>query len=119
MLSTQYHCIEIIKQTIGYLNTKQTSVDVYNQPVFALTKEIQWRYPEKFASGSYFCLFGGLHFEQCMLTIHDELVKSRGLEKILSNIDMSIVGTGALLHANYIKQGRYCLQVSLCALFSK
>ena len=54
-----------------------------------------------------------------MLTIHGELVKGRGLEKILSNIDMSIVGTGALVHANYIKQGRYCLQVSLCALFLK
>ena len=25
--------------------------------------------------GSYFCLFGRLHFEKCMLTIHGELIK--------------------------------------------
>ena len=59
----------------------------------------------------------GLHFEQCMLTIHGELIKGSGLEDILSNIVRSIIGTGALVHANHIKQARYCLQVSLCALF--
>ena len=68
-------------------------MDVCHQPVFALTKEILWRNPEKFGSGSYLCLFGGLHFEQCMLTIymltiyanHAELIKGSGLENILSN----------------------------------
>ena len=94
-------------------------MDVCDQPVFAPTKEIQWRYAEKFGSDSYFCLFGGLHFEQCLLTIHGELIKGSGLENILSNIDMSIIGTGDLIHANHIKQARYCLQVSLCALFLK
>ena len=50
-------------------------MDVCDQTVFALTKEIHSRYPEKFGSGSYFCLFGRLHFEKCMLTIHGELIK--------------------------------------------
>ena len=50
--------MEIIKQTIANLNP----VGVCDQPVFALTKEIQLRYPEKFGSGSYFCLFGGFAF---------------------------------------------------------
>ena len=109
--------MEIIKHTIAYLNPGQTPVDVRDQPVFALTKEIQRRYPEKFGSGSYFCLFGGFQYEQCMLTIHGKLIKGSGLENILSNIDMSIIGTGALVHANHIKMARYCLQVSLCAVF--
>ena len=94
-------------------------MDVCHQPVFVLKKEILWRNPEKFGSGSYFCLFGGLRFEQCMLTIYGELTKGSGLENILSNMDMLIIGTGALVHANHIKQVRYCLQVSLCALFLK
>ena len=61
--------------------------------------------------------FDGLHFKQCMLTIHGKLIKGSSLEKILSNIDMLIVGTGNLVHANHINQTHYCLQVSLCALF--
>ena len=103
-LSTQYHCMETIKQAIGYLSPGKTQVDVCDQLVFALTEEIQWKYLEKFGSGSYFCLFGGLHFEQCMLSIYGELIKSNGLKNILSNIEMWIIGTGALAHANYIKQ---------------
>ena len=43
--------MEIIGETIAYLNLGQTSVDVCDQAVFALTKEIKWRYPEKFGSG--------------------------------------------------------------------
>ena len=33
-LSTQYHCMEIIKKTIAYLNPGQAPVDVRDQPVF-------------------------------------------------------------------------------------
>ena len=118
-LSIQCHCTEIIKQTIAFLNPGQNSVDVCDQSVFALAKEIQWKHPEKFGSGLYFCLFGGLHFEQCMLTINGELIKDSGLENILSNIDMSIIRTGALVPANHIKQARYCLQIFLRALLLK
>ena len=54
-----------------------------------------------------------------MPTIHGELIKDSGLENVLSNIDISIIGARAVVHANHIKQARYCLQVSLCALFLK
>ena len=64
---------------------------------FSLRKEIQWRYPEKFGSGSHFCLFGGLHFEQCILNIHSKLIKGSGLDNILLNIDMSVIGNGVLV----------------------
>ena len=84
--------MEIIKRTVSYLNPGETSVDVCDRPVCALTKEIQWRFPEKCALDSYFCLFGGLHFEQCILTIHG----GSGLYKVLSNNNLSIIGTGAL-----------------------
>ena len=53
------------------------------------------------------------------LTIHGELIKGSGLYKVLLNSNMSIIGTGALVNANHIKQVRYCLQVSLCALYIK
>ena len=111
--------MEIIKRTVSYLNPGQTPVDVRDQPVHALTKEIQCRFPEKFASNSYFCLLSGLHFEQCILTVHRELIKGSGLYNILLNNNLSVIGTGALVNANHIKQARYCLQVSLCVLYIK
>ena len=58
-LNCQYHCMNIIMDTIGEINPSQTSVDVCDQPIYALTKQLQWRFPSHFRK--YFCLFGGLH----------------------------------------------------------
>ena len=83
-----------------------------NQPVYGLTKETQWRDKDTFGSSSYFSLFGGLHIEKILLTVYGELVKGSGLENILSACDLSI-------NVNHIKQARYCLQVSIAAIFTK
>ena len=44
---SQYHCMNIVMQTNEYLNPSQIAVDVCDQPVYALTKEVQYRNPEK------------------------------------------------------------------------
>ena len=59
------------------LNPGQTPVDVKDQPVYALTKELQLRFPEIFSN--YFSLFGQLHIEQCLLVIHRQMIKGSGL----------------------------------------
>ena len=51
--------------------------------------------------------------------MHGQLINGSGLYEILSNNNLSIIGTGALVNANHIKQACYCLQVSLCALYMK
>ena len=49
-LATQYHCMNIISKTISVINPNQTPVDTCDQPVYTLTKQIQWRYPELFGN---------------------------------------------------------------------
>ena len=56
ILEMQYHCMEINVNTINALNPGQTPVDTCDQPIYALTKEVQWRYPIKFQR--YFSLMG-------------------------------------------------------------
>ena len=65
-IASQYHCATIIMKTIEYLKPGQIAVDVCDLPVHALTKEVQYRNPEKFGPGKYFCLMGGLHIEKCV-----------------------------------------------------
>lgn len=55
-LQMQYHCMTITKTTIDAVNHGQTPVDVSDQPVYALSKEIQWRYPSLFSD--YFPMMG-------------------------------------------------------------
>ena len=62
-LGTQYHVMSINRKIRNFLNTSQTPLDVCDQPVYALTKTIQWRFPTEFGMESYFSLLGGLHIE--------------------------------------------------------
>ena len=118
-LQTQYHCMKIIQRTANFLNPEQTPVDCCDAPVYALTKEIQFRLPKEFGADKYFSLFGGLHIEQHLLIIHGELIKGSDLQEILEKNKFSILGTGAAVNANHIKQARYCLQVIICVIYGK
>ena len=116
-LDMQYHCMDIIKRSTALLNPDQIPVDVCDQPIYALTKEIQWRYPDTFGNSKYFSLFGSLHIEKSMLVVHGQIIKGTGLDKILTSCGLSIAGTQAIVNVNHIKQARYCLQVVICVLF--
>ena len=117
-LKAQHHCMSIIADTIKKINPDQIPIDTCDQPVFALTKGVQWRYPEKFSDEHYFSIMGGLHIEQEVLDIHGEIISGRGLTEILDNNELSTIGiSSATLDVNHIKRSRYCLQVTLCALY--
>ena len=73
-LKAQYHCVNITKITISNINPGQIPADTCDQPVYAITKEIQWRYPAELSDAQYFTILGGLHIEQSLLGIHDEII---------------------------------------------
>ena len=50
------------------LNPGQIPVDVSDQPVYAMTKELHLRYSDIFSN--YFPLFGQLHIDQALLVIN-------------------------------------------------
>ena len=75
--------MNIISKIISVINPNQTPVDTSNQSVYALTKKIQWHYPELFSNSRSFSLFGGLHIEKALLIFHREFMKGSGLDKLL------------------------------------
>ena len=75
------------------LNLTQTPVDVSDQPVYALTKELQLPFPEIFSK--YFPLFRQLHIEQFVLVIHEQMIKGS-----------SMIGLSAVVNVNNIKRAR-------------
>ena len=70
-LDMQYHLMVIIQKMIQILNPGQIAVDVCDQPIFALTKELMMRFWELFGDGKYFCVFGSLHIEKSLLIINE------------------------------------------------
>ena len=60
----QKHCIEITKAAVDLLNPGQVIVDVSDQPVYTVSRQLQQLYPIEFGPGRYFAMFGGLHIEK-------------------------------------------------------
>ena len=101
--------------SIKVLNPDQTPLDVSDQPVYALSKELQFRYPDIF--GYYVPLMGALHIEQPLLVIHGQLISGYGLIEILHQHKFTTIGLSAVVDVNNIKRARYCVQITLCTLF--
>ena len=116
-LKSQFHCMNIIRDTIEFINPNQVPVDVSDQPVYAFSKEVQLRYPSVFGPGKYISLFGDLHVEHSALLMHGQIIKGSGLDSILQRSQLSTIGTSSLVDANDIKRSRYCLQVALCSIY--
>ena len=89
-------------------------MDCSDQPVFALTKELQFRFPELFQN--YFPLFGGLHIKQSLLDLHGQLSKGSGSMEILNLQKLSTIGLSAVVDVNSKKRATYCIQVTLSTL---
>ena len=118
-LETRYHVMSINRKITNFLNTSQTPLDVCDQPVYSLTKTIQWRFPTELGMESNFSLLGGLHIEQSILVIHGKLIDGSGLREILNTNELSIIGTSVAVDVNDIKRARYCLQVVVCVVYRK
>ena len=65
------------------LNSAQTLIEVSDQPVYAITKELQYRYSHLFEK--YCPIMGGLHIEQSLLAMtHGQLIEGSGLTETLT-----------------------------------
>ena len=100
--------VENIKYT-KFINPGQTPVDCSDQPVFTLTKELQFR----------FLLFGGLYIEQSLLLLHVQLIKGFGLMEILNHQKLSTIGLSVVVDLNSIKRATYFIQVTLSTHYIK
>ena len=90
-----------------------TAVDCLYQPIHALSKIIQWKYP-KFAFSQYFALFGALYIGEELLIASGHLVTGTGLEEILGDTSIYIAGLDtATVDVNHIHRVRYSIQLSV------
>lgn len=117
-LKAQYHTMNIIKKTIEFTNEGQIPVDASDQPVYALSKEVQIGYNETFGTDKYVCMLGDLHMEHTALLVHGDLIRGSGLDSQFVNTKLSTEGTSTIVDVNDIKRSRYCLQVSVVVIYN-
>ena len=109
----------IIKKTINFTNKGQVPIDASDQPVYAISKEVQICYPSKFGPEKYLCALVDIHMKYTgLLVVHGNFMKGSGMGTIFLHSKLSTDGTSAVVDVNDVKRSQYCLQVSVNVIYT-
>ncbi len=66
--ATVAHTFKIIQSILLKVNPSQIPVITADQPVYAIAKQVQWRYLNSYGEDKVFIMMGALHIEMCFLS---------------------------------------------------
>ena len=97
-------------------NKGQPIAVALDQPLYAITKRIQWRWPEEYGIHR-FLMLGGLNIEMAYLSALGDLLDCSGWVAAITNSEIAKGGFAeSLLSGSKVLKTRYAHQVTLCAL---
>ena len=112
------HSLTVVKRTISFVNPGQIPVVTYDQPLFALAKQIQWQWPHTFGEDQFVVMMGGLHIEMAALRMIGHWLDSSGWVHCLVQANVSTPGVAeSFIHASHVKRTRYAHMVTAASLF--
>lgn len=112
------HAMDVVTKAVEHLNEGQTPVIVFDQPLFALAKQIQWKWPEKYGEDRLVVMLGGLHIELAVLKTLGDWLKGSGWVQVLVQADIASFGIAdSFLKASHIARTRRVHQITACALY--
>lgn len=101
------HGMDVISQVTTFLNPGQVPVITVDQPLFALAKFIQWKWPAVYGEEKFVVMFGGLHLEMGMWNTLGDLLDGSGWTGILTEADVASSGiANSLLKASHLTRTR-------------
>ena len=113
-----YHSMKVVKQAVRLLNSNQTPVIAMDQPLFAITKRIQWNLPTDYGEDKFVIMFGGLHIEMAALKVLGDLLDGSGWTSALTEAGIASSGTtDSFLKASHITKTRHAHQVTAASLY--
>lgn len=112
------HGMEVIMKATQHVNSGQVPVLTVDQPLYAIAKEIQWSWPDKYGERKYVVLMGGLHIEMALLSVLGNWLDVSGWVAIMATTTVTTEGRAdALQSGSHISRAQWAHQVSAAALF--
>ena len=94
------HCMTLNIYSARNLNPTQIPIDVCDQPLYAITKDLQYCYTQLFEK--YFPIMGDLHIKQLLLNIHGQLIEGFGLAEIITLHNFSTISLSVITDDSHI-----------------
>lgn len=113
------HSMNVISKAVKKVNADQTPVITFDQPLYAIAKQIQWTWPEKYGEDQFVVFFGGLHIEMAALRTLGDWLKGSGWSQALVQAGITTAGTAdSFLKAAHVTRTRRAHQVTAAALYT-
>ncbi len=111
------HGMDVQKQAIEYLNPGQISVTTFDQPLFALAKYVQWKWPATHGEALYVVMLGGLHTEMALWSTLGDILEGSGWTTALIEAEVASSGTAdSFVKVSHLTRTRHAQQITLLAL---
>ena len=112
------HAITVVIKAVEHLSLGQAAVIAFDQPLYALAKEIQGRYPDTMGEDTLVVMFGGLHIELAALKAIGSWVLGSGWTDAVAQAGITTPGRAeSLVTSTHITRTRYVHQVMASSLY--
>lgn len=117
-VATIRHVMDRVREIVSLLNPGQVPVIAADQPLYALAKQIQWHWPDRYGEDKFVIMFGGLHIEMAAFKSIGSLLQDSGWTNALVEAGIASSGTAeSFLSASSVTRTRQAHQVTSCALY--
>ena len=111
------HSFIVVKNAVRHLNPGQIPIIAFDQPLYALTKLIQWYWPDAYGEDKALVMFGGLHVEMTALKAIGKWLEGSGWTSALVQANVASSGTAdSFLKATHVSRTRHAHQVTASTL---
>ena len=112
------HAITVVMKAVEHLNPGPTAVIAFDQLLFALAKEIQWRHPDTMGEDKLVIMLGGLHIELAVLKAIGYWLSGSGWTEAVAQAGITSAGRAeSLVTSAHITRTRYAHQVTASSLY--
>lgn len=125
LLRKASHAVAMIKHVMRtnsaatqLLNPGQIPVLTMDQSLYAIGKQIQWRFPQQFGEDKYVIMLGPLHTEMAALKVLGDFLEGSGWCNAISQAKVANKGTAdSFLKTSHVTKTRRAHQVTATTLY--
>ena len=111
------HSINIIKKATKRLNPGHNVVITFDQPLYALAKQIQWKWPDTYGENEVVIVLGGLHIKMGVYKVLGHWLENNGWLSALIEANVTTAGrANSMIDGSHVTRTRWAHQVTVASL---
>lgn len=112
------HALATTQKVVSMLNPGQIPIVTLDQPLYALSNQIQCHWPQQFWEDKFVILMGGLHIQMAALHMLGHWLDESGCVECLVQAGIASSGIAhSILKCSHVKRSRYAHIISAAALY--